>query len=147
MTEPTRSESHPHRLRLRVFLPTETLVDASVVKVIAEAEDGAFCILPRHADWVAALVPGILLYTDNDGAEHLCAVDTGTLVKAGDEVRVACFNAVLGTDLAGLRETVQDTFESLAEHDREARSALSRLEAGTLRRFMQMHREPQEALD
>jgi hypothetical protein len=40
---------------------------------------------------------------------------------------------------------VQEAFESLAEHDREARSALARLEAGTLRRFMQGHHEPGEA--
>jgi F-type H+-transporting ATPase subunit epsilon len=145
MSEPTGTDDRPRTLRLRVFLPTETLVDEPVTKVVAEAEDGAFCILPRHADWAAALVPGILLYTDPDGAEHLYAVDTGTLVKAGDEVRVACFNAVPGADLEGLRETVQEAFESLAEHDREARSALARLEAGTLRRFMQGHHEPGEA--
>jgi F-type H+-transporting ATPase subunit epsilon len=137
MSEPTPSAAPPRTLRLRVLVPTETLVDTEVTRIIAEAADGAFCILPRHADWVAALVPGILFYRTTDGDERLCAVDVGTLVKAGDEVRVACFNAVPGADLARLRETVQDAFESLAEHDREARSALARLEAGTLRRFVQ----------
>jgi F-type H+-transporting ATPase subunit epsilon len=141
MSEPARSADGERTLRLRVFLPTETLVDASVVKVVAEAEDGAFCLLPRHADWVAALVPGILLYTDPDGTEHLCAVDTGTLVKAGDEVRVACFNAVPGADLVSLRQTVEDAFANLDEHERETRSALARLEAGTLRRFMEWEAE------
>jgi F-type H+-transporting ATPase subunit epsilon len=136
MTEPTRSQSHPRQLRLRIFLPTGTLIDATARKIVAEAEDGAFCLLPRHADWVAALVPGILLYTDADGTEVLCAVDSGTLVKAADDVRVACFNAVPGDDLSTLREMVQDAFHSLDEHEREARSALARLEAGTLRRFM-----------
>ena len=124
------------RLRLKVIVPTQTLVDRTVTKVIAEAEDGAFAILPRHADWVAALVPGILLYTDTDGSEQFVAVDTGTLVKAGDEVRVACFNAVPGTDLEGLKDTVDAAFRALDEHAREARSALARLEAGTLRRFL-----------
>ncbi len=141
MGEPARTGDGERTLRLRVLLPTATLVDAQVVKVIAEAEDGAFCILPRHADWVAALVPGILLYTDADHAEHLCAVDTGTLVKAGDEVRVACFNAVPGADFASLRQTVEDAFRSLDEHERETRSALARLEAGTLRRFMRWEAE------
>jgi F-type H+-transporting ATPase subunit epsilon len=118
-------------------VPADSLVDTRVTKVVAEAADGAFCILPRHADWVAALVPGILLYTDANGAEHLCAVDTGILVKAGDAVRVACFNAVPGTDLDSLRRTVDDTFRTLDEHERETRGALARLEAGTLRRFVQ----------
>lgn len=142
MSEPARTDDRTQTLRLRLFLPTETLVDAAVIKVIAEGEDGAFCILPRHADWVAALVPGILLYTDTEGREHLCAVDTGTLVKAGDEVRVACFNAVEGADLASLRETVEDAFRGLDEHQREARSALARLEAGTLRRFLDVEAQP-----
>jgi F-type H+-transporting ATPase subunit epsilon len=142
MSEPAHTDDRTQTLRLRLFLPTETLVDAAVTKVIAEAEDGAFCILPRHADWVAALVPGILLYTDTEGREHLCAVDTGTLVKAGDEVRVACFNAVEGADLTSLRETVEEAFHGLNEHQREARSALARLEAGTLRRFLDVEAQP-----
>lgn len=136
MNEPMPTEDRPQTLRLKLFLPTQTLVDATVTKVIAEAEDGAFCLLPRHADWVAALVPGILLYTDAAGTERLCAVDTGTLVKVGDQVRVACFNAVEGADLATLRETVEEAFHNLDEHERETRSALARLEAGTLRRFL-----------
>jgi F-type H+-transporting ATPase subunit epsilon len=103
--------------------------------VRAEGREGSFCLLPRHVDYTAPLVPGILLYTDEDGTEHLCAVDTGTLVKAGDEVRVACFNAVPGADLERLRDTVRDAFHALDEHERETRSALARLEAGTLRRF------------
>lgn len=122
-------------LRLRVFMPTETLVDETVTKVIAEAEDGAFCLLPRHVDFVAALVPGILIFADAQGEERFLAVDEGTLVKAADEVRVSTFKAVIGKDLARLRQTVDESFRRLDEHEREARSALARLEAGTLRGF------------
>jgi F-type H+-transporting ATPase subunit epsilon len=125
-------------LRLRVFLPTETLVDEPVRKVIAEAEDGAFCLLPRHVDFAAALVPGILIFVDAEGRERLLAVDEGSLVKAGAQVRVSVLNAVAGADLGRLRQTVDESFLSLDEHDREARSALARLEAGTLRGFVEL---------
>lgn len=125
-------------LRLRVFLPTETLVDEPATKVIAEAEDGAFCLLPRHVDFAAALVPGILIFVDADGEERLLAVDEGSLVKAGEEVRVSVFNAIAGADLGRLRQTVDETFLALDEHEREARSALARLEAGTLRGFVEL---------
>ncbi len=54
-------------MRLRVLLPTEVLLDVEVTKVIAEAENGFFCLLPRHVDFVAALVPGILYYTTSPG--------------------------------------------------------------------------------
>ena len=38
------------RLQLQVLLPTEILVDEPATKVIAEAENGAFCLLPRHIE-------------------------------------------------------------------------------------------------
>lgn len=129
------SESH---LQLQVLLPSEILVDEPATKVIAEAADGAFCLLPRHIDFVAALVPGILLYETSQGEERLLANDTGVLVKAGDRVRVSVLNAVLGTRLDALRETVEAHFKSLDEHERLTRSALARLEAGTLRRFQRL---------
>jgi F-type H+-transporting ATPase subunit epsilon len=31
--------------------------------VIAEAQNGSFCLLPHHIDFVAALAPGLLAYT------------------------------------------------------------------------------------
>jgi F-type H+-transporting ATPase subunit epsilon len=126
------------RLQLQVLLPTRILVDEPATKVIAEGANGAFCLLPRHIDFVAALVPGILLYETAQGEERLLANDTGILVKAGDRVRVSTLNAVRGTRLDELRETVEAHFKSLDEHERLTRSALARLEAGTLRRFQRM---------
>ncbi|MFO8002638.1 F0F1 ATP synthase subunit epsilon [Thioalkalivibrio sp.] len=126
------------RMQLQVLLPTEILVDEPATKVIAEAANGAFCLLPRHIDFVAALVPGILLYETTQGKERLLANDTGILVKAGDRVRVSVLNAVRGTSLDALRETVEAHFKSLDEHERLTRSALARLEAGTLRRFQRL---------
>ena len=45
-------------MRLRVFLPMKILIDQEVTKVVAEAENGSFGILPKHIDFVAALAPG-----------------------------------------------------------------------------------------
>ena len=49
-------------MRLRVFLPMKILVDQDVTKVVAEAENGSFGILPKHVDFVAALTPGIFSF-------------------------------------------------------------------------------------
>jgi len=125
--------SRATRLRLQVFTPTETLVDEPVRKLIAEAANGAFCLLPRHIDCVAELVPGILSYLDTNAVERFVAVDVGTLVKADDRVRIATWNAVVGDDLERLGETVAESFLTLEQHEQAARSALGRLEAGTLR--------------
>ena len=125
-------------LRLQVLLPTEILVDETVRKVIAEAENGSFCLLPRHIDFVAALKPGILSFFLLDGSECFAAVDEGVLVKCGREVFVSTLNGVRGTNLSQLQTLIDERFLELDEHERKARTALARLEAGTLRGFKEL---------
>jgi len=125
-------------MHLKLLLPTRVLVDAEVSKVVAEAEDGSFCLLPRHIDFVAALTPGILIYQPAEAQDlRYVAINRGTLVKCGEEVLVSTYDAMEGRDLPGLREVVAQHYESLDEQERRTRSALARLEAGVLRRFME----------
>ena len=51
-------------MKLMVLLPTEVLIDEEARKITAEAQNGSFCLLPRHIDFVTALVPGILSFED-----------------------------------------------------------------------------------
>lgn len=125
-------------MRLRVLLPTEVLIDEDVTKVIAEAENGSFCLLPRHIDFVAALVPGLLSFVSADGREEFLAVDEGILVKCGPEVRVSTRNAVVGPDLGTLERTIEEQFRMLDDRERMTRSAVARLEAEFVRRFMEL---------
>jgi len=125
-------------MHLKVLLPTEVLVDEQVLKVIAEAENGSFCLLPRHIDFVAALVPGILSFYTLDGGEYFAAVDEGILVKCDREVLVSTLNGVRGSDLNHLQLLIEERFLELDEHERRARTALARLEAGTLRSFREL---------
>jgi F-type H+-transporting ATPase subunit epsilon len=128
-------------MHLKVLLPTEVFVDEEVDKVVAEAENGFFCLLPRHIDFVATLVPGILYYWPAAATERFVAVDEGTLVKCGDEVLVSVHNAAQDPDLGRLHSTVTDSFRALDDDERRARSALARLEAGAMRRFIEMERQ------
>ena len=126
-------------LRLRVLMPTRTVLERDVAKVVAEAVDGSFCLLPRHVDFVTALVPGILAHARRDGTEEeYVAVNGGVLVKVGPDVSVATAEAVPGDALERLRERVEREFLALDEQQRTARSVLARLEAGVLRRFVDM---------
>lgn len=125
-------------MRLKVLLPTQVLVDEEVGKVVAEAHNGSFGMLPRHIDFIAALAPGILLYETEDGKELYLGVDEGILVKCGDEVLVSTRSAVPGQDLHSLRDTVRERYLELDERERLARSALARLEAGVVRRFIEL---------
>lgn len=125
-------------MRLRILLPTQVLVDANVSKVVAEAENGSFGLLPRHIDFVTALVPGIIAYVDSDGRQELVGIGEGILVKCGDEVRVATGRAIRGTNLKTLKREVDRWFLEIDEQAAMARTAMARLEAGVIRRFTEL---------
>ncbi|MGE0311715.1 MAG: F0F1 ATP synthase subunit epsilon [Lautropia sp.] len=120
------------------MVPTGELFDRPVVKLVARGADGSFCLLPRHADVVAALVPGIAVATDVDGVEHFIAADEGLLVKVGPDVLVSVAHAVLGHDVDDLREALDARLAALDDEARRARSALARLEASALRGFLDL---------
>ena len=106
-----------------------TSVCRAASKVVAESLDGSFCLLPRHLDYAAALVPGVLLIETPAGDEVVFAVDEGVLVKRGDDVTVAVRQAVRGEDLGQLRRAVQQRALLMNDSERRLRSSLARLEA------------------
>ncbi len=107
-------------------------------KISAEAENGHFSLLPRHVDFVAALVPGIFSYVTAAGGERFLALDEGVLVKQGDRVYVSASRAIPGDDLEQLQEAVENELKTLDENEKKARMVISRLEVDTLRRFAQL---------
>lgn len=123
---------------LKVLLPKQVLVEEQVRKVIAEGRDGSFCLLPRHIDFVSALVPGLLEYETAVGEEIYLAVDEGVLVKCGAEVLVSTRNAVQGNNLGQLQALIREQFAELDEREKQTRSALAKIEADFIRRFMEL---------
>ena len=125
-------------IRLKVILPSEILLDEAVAKIVAEAQDGWFGVLPRHVDFVSALVPSVLIYVDKEGVERFLGIDEGILVKCAANVQVSTRKAVLGNNLQNLRHAVQAEFLEIDDREKSARSALARLEAGVVRRFVEL---------
>jgi F-type H+-transporting ATPase subunit epsilon len=122
---------------LKILLPAEIFLSEEVTKVVAEAENGLFCLLPLHVDFTAALVPGVFSFTTRDGETHL-AIDGGTIVKRGSEVTVSTRNAVKGPELGTIKDVVIKQFEEIDEREKKARSAAAKLEVDLLRRFMEL---------
>lgn len=125
-------------MRLRIVVPTDSIVDGAARKVTAEAVNGWFCLLPRHVDFVTALVPGVLAYEDPDGDEHFVAVDEAVLVKCGGDVHVATPRAVAGADLGHLQAAVEDVFRSLDAREDQSRTAVRKLEATFLQGLVRL---------
>lgn len=125
-------------MHLRILLPTRVLIEDNSSKVIAEAENGSLCLKPRHVDMVTSLAAGILTWLDGDGQERFAGVAEGVLVKTGREVLVSVAFGVCGDDLERLRDAVRQYFEDVDERERQALSAVARLESDFVRRFLEL---------
>ena len=121
-------------------LPTATLFEGRATRMTAVAPNGAFGILPNHVDFVTALVPSVMALALVDGSEAIFGLDEGLLVKKGHDVVVAVLRGVHGDDLGSLQDTVEASFVQMDEEERQARAALSRLEADMVRRFAELQR-------
>ena len=122
-------------MNLKILLPFRIFLDLKQVsRIVAETREGSFGLLPHRLDCVAALVPGILAYTLGDDIAYL-AVDQGVLVKSGADVMVSVRQAIQGTSLSELHETVKREYLSLDRQERDVRAAIARMESALLGRF------------
>lgn len=129
-------------MHLQILLPFAVAVDRQAVRrIVAETRSGSYGILPRRRDCSAALAPGILVFETAEEGETYVAVDEGVLTKTGRLVLVAVRNAIVGTDLARLREAVEKEFLNLSEQERGMRQTLARIESGFIRRMARFHHD------
>jgi len=123
-------------MNLKILLPFQVFAEKTEVsRIVAETSAGSFGFLPQRLDCVAALVPGILVYDTVVDGEVFVAIDEGVLVKTGPEVLVSVRGAVVGKDLARLRDLVTREFLTLDEREQNLRSVMAKLENGILRRL------------
>lgn len=128
-------------MQLRIATSSAISIDCTILRLVAEAPGGYFGILPHHGDFVTRLVPGILVYEPEDSrTERFVAINSGTLVKCGPQIRIAVHGAVDGGDLEFLRHRVTTEFRRHDEQERVARSALARLEAAMVQRFRDLEK-------
>lgn len=126
-------------MTLKVLLPFEVFAhEQGVTRIVFETAQGAFGLLPQRLDCVAALVPGILTFETASQGETFVALDEGVLVKTGLDVLISARRALRGTELASLRESVEQEFLALDTHEAAMRTAMARLETGFMRRFVSL---------
>ncbi len=132
----------PTFMNLKVLLPFQIFAEnTGVARIVAETRAGSFGLLPHRRDFVAALAPGILIYEIEAEDEAYVAVDEGVLVKTGLDVLVSVRNAIGGTDLKQLRDSVEREFLNLNEREQSVRSVLAKMESGFIRRLAEFHHE------
>ena len=132
----------PSHMQLKILLPSRVFsVVENVTRIIAEARQGSFGLLPQRLDCVAALSPGILTYATEGATDVYLAVDEGVLIKTGPEVVVSVRHAIGGVDLGQLRQAVEKEFVTLNEKQKTVRTVVAKLESGLIRRFAEFHHE------
>jgi F-type H+-transporting ATPase subunit epsilon len=132
----------PTLMNLKVLLPFRIFAEKTAIsRIVAETREGSFGLLPHRLDCIAALVPGILIYEDEIEGEVYVAVDEGVLVKTGLDVVVSVRNAIGGTDLGELRDSVEREFLNLNEREQSIRSVMAKMEIGFIRRLAEFHHE------
>ena len=125
-------------MQVKILLPSAVFLDQVAKKLVAEGPNGFFCLLPRHIDYTNALVPGILTLEHMDGQIAYYAVSEGILVKIGRQVLLSVRDAVRGETLEDLKKAVDSQFLQLIRQEQASRTALRKLEAETIRRFMEL---------
>ncbi len=123
-------------MTLRVLLPFEVFTEETrVSRMVVETAQGSFGLLPQRLDCVAFLVPGIFSFEVDAREEVFLALDEGVLVKTGPDVVISVRHAIRGTDLAHLRDAVEQEFLTLDEQEQAVRAAMAKLETGFMHRF------------
>lgn len=123
---------------LKILLPEKTFLKREVKKIVAEAENGWFCLLPKHVDFTTSLTPGILILTTPEDKDVFLAIDVGILVKYGEKVIISTRNAMEGEDLGELKNRAEEIFIRTDEKEKDAQTALSKLEADFVRSFLNL---------
>ena len=132
----------PTLMNLKVLLPFGIFAEKTgVSRMVAETRDGSFGLLPQRLDCVAALAPGILIYENEAEGEVFVAVDEGVLVKNGLNVLVSVRNAIGGTDLGKLQDTVKREFLNVNEREQSVRSVMAKMESDFIRRIVEFDHE------
>ena len=124
-------------IHLEVLTPARVVVDERASKVSAEAGNGSFTMLPRHIDFTASLVAGLLTYTVGE-EEHLLAVEAGVLVKRGRSIRVATGAAIEGDDVLSMQRRLRASHKDTTESEQRTRKVLAHLETDAFRRLLEL---------
>ncbi len=124
-------------MTLKILLPYKIFaIKTGVTRIVAETPNGSFGILPQRLDCVAALEPGILTYENDTEGEAFVAVDSGVIIKTGDQVLVSVRNASGGVSLELLQDAVEREFMEHDEKEEKRRDGLKAMESSFINKLM-----------
>lgn len=127
-------------MKLRVFTPTEVVLEDEVAHVTVEDPTGSLGIRPGHAPLVTPLVQGVLVARAADGRERYLALDGGVALVNRDTVEVVSRQAVESDDLTHLEGTVLAEFEKHADEEKSSFVAFEKMRLSFMRRLLELEK-------
>ncbi len=123
-------------MQLKILLPDRVFADeAKITRIVFVTPGGSFGLLPRRADCVAAIVPGLFAYQAEGADEVTVALDEGVLIKAGGNVLISVRRAIAGSDIEQLQHSIAAEFLTLSDLQNAQRRVSAQLESGFIKRF------------
>ena len=123
---------------LKILLPEKTYWQGKVKKIVGEAINGFFCLLPHHVDFLTIMNPGIFFAQTEKDEDVYIAINEGILIKFNYTVTLSTRGAVKGNNLGDLKKEIEENFAKINEQEKGARNALQKLEADFVRRFLDL---------
>ena len=114
-------------MEMKIVLPTSILLKQMVSKVIFDAQDRSFCLLPRHIDFISALVPSILTFQNLNGIEQYLVHDEGILIKQDREVLVAIKHGLIENSLGSLKNRLEKEFQNIDIQEKKTKQLLTQV--------------------
>lgn len=128
-------------MTLKVFTPTGIALNQPIHKVDFEGLDGYWTLLPKHVDFIDALRPCIVSYTDTSDKTRYMACNRGVVVKKGNTVSISTKLAILDDDLKKLEKTIEIDFKQMEEERKEVNTTMARLEIGLAKGLQSLQKE------
>jgi F-type H+-transporting ATPase subunit epsilon len=105
----------PTPFQLSVVAPDRSVVEETVVAVVAPGQEGYFGVQAGHVPMIAALRPGILEYLDQTNNRHFVYMGGGFAEVAANRVTILADEAQHSAEIDAAKA---------AEHLEEARKAM-----------------------
>ncbi|NLW49882.1 MAG: hypothetical protein GXY85_03440 [Candidatus Brocadiaceae bacterium] len=127
-------------MKLRVFTPTEIVLEEDVVHVTVEDPTGSIGIRPGHAPLVTPLVQSILVARPAEGRQRYLALDGGVAIVNRDVVEIVSRQAVESDDPAHLEDSVLAEFERRTEEEKSSFVAFEKMRLSFMRRLLELEK-------
>jgi alternate F1F0 ATPase F1 subunit epsilon len=115
-------------LDLKVYLPTEILLDVNIKKITFKGKSGYITILPNHLDYISSFDNNVMKYIDENNKERFIASNSGILIKYADKIKIITYKAIMGSTLEKLNQKILETSEEENELEKESNAISKQLE-------------------